>query len=237
MFYSGNYIPIAFLPYKDIFLGKRESNIIMTWYNSKRNVLDKRRKDVKIIPQIIPLYNFISNNLYKPLETPDIIYDIENPIRTNKKIFVKIKKIKYNYLSVFLKIDNNNWMTFKINNEVQSAEEFSFSIENNNIDMFNNLLQAVLKLFSDKLFYIEIWISAYEPELQKSCYSMGFIPVGYFPAIHKNLNNNKREDRIIFVKSKRFPQFEGPENNLILIEPTRILYRLVNDQYKKLYNT
>jgi hypothetical protein len=227
MFWAGSYIPIAFLPHKDIFLGKRESDIIMSWFDA--SILKDRRKDVKIIQELIPFYNFVSDFMPKNLDRKELQVEYWNEweIQTTRNASITIKKMKYNYTEVTLEIDEKNYMKFKINHEVDTAEEFVYEVEN--VIAFNTLLKMANRIFNEKLEYIEIWVSAYDTAQQKSCISMGFTPSGYFPAVALN-KDKKREDRIVFVKAK---SYDNLKENLELIEPCAILFNLFKRQLSK----
>jgi len=228
-----DFIPIAFLPFKDIFFHKRESDIIMAWYNPNRNSLKNRRPDVKITSEIIRFFNFVNDYLPSPLNEPEIEfwdhYDLQfHP--NNVSINVEIQN--FNYKSISLYIDPDNFMSFKINQNVNTAEEFEFSVTNT--PAFNSLLYNFNKIFDNYLDYAEIWVPAYNTDLQKSCILLGFIPSGYFPAIKSSPQGNL--DNIIFVKSKSYPDSEGPSSNLKLTHRTRILFDLFNDLRLKISN-
>ena len=233
-FITRDYIPIALLPHKRIFHGKRESDIIMAWYNPYGKLLNKRRKNVKIIHEIVPYYNLISDFLYEPLNTPEIETWDGYEVKFHTNISIEIKKMKYNYLEVKLELNRDNWMKFKINQEVNTAKDLIYSVDGRDIKSFNSLLYVLNSIFDDELEYIEIWISAYNIEHQKSCISLGFIPTGYFPAVKKINNSDLREDRIIFVKSKSYPHYSGKNNNLKLIDRTKSLFNIFKDQICKI---
>ncbi len=221
-----NFFPVAFLPYKDTFFGRKESDLIMAWYNPNRGILENRRTDVKIVHEVLPFYNFVSSCLYKPLNEPMVEIWDEYDLDFSNNVSVSVEKMKYNYLKVNLKVDEDNQMEFKINSEVKSAEEFTYKFTD--IKAFNSMLYMLEKIFNDQLDYIEIWVSAYDPNEQKSCLALGFVPAGYFPAIRKN-TDGLNEDRIVFVKAKSYPLEISKEYNLQLTGKTATIFKIFRE--------
>ncbi|MBD3226790.1 MAG: hypothetical protein GF329_01275 [Candidatus Lokiarchaeota archaeon] len=236
MLIKGGYIPVGFLPHKDNFLGKKESDLIFVWYNYKKNVFEKRRKDVKIISEILPLYNYVSDFLNEPLNKPKIENWEKHDMSIHTNISISIENKGNNYIEMVLEVDENNFISFKINQEINMAEGFKISVQKGNKKAFDSLLYVINEIFHDKLDYIEIWISAYEPERQKSCIMLGFIPTGYIPAIEIN-NEEKREDKIVFIKSRSYPKTCNQEiDNLKLIDRIKILFELFKYNQKTIEN-
>ncbi|MBD3228663.1 MAG: hypothetical protein GF329_10810 [Candidatus Lokiarchaeota archaeon] len=218
MLIKGGYTPVGFLPHKDKFLGKNESDLIFVWYNHEKDIMNKRRKDVKILPEILPLYNYASDWLPEPLNKPQVESWEQYNIVLHEKVSVTIENKGNNYIEMTLRIDADNYMTFEVNQEINMAENFKISVQEGNKEAFDSLLYVVNEIFRDQLDYIELWVSAYEPEHQKICMMLGFIPAGYIPAIEVN-DEGKREDKVAFVKSKSYPKMCNHDgNNLKLMD-------------------
>ncbi|MFX1293366.1 MAG: GNAT family N-acetyltransferase [Promethearchaeota archaeon] len=190
--------PVGLLPYKDIFLKKRETDIIYIIY--AMNTLKNRRKDVQLIPEILPIYTIIGRQFR--LDLPKVV--ITSKIDTNGyNIKGNINSDKYNYhYATFM--TNGHKLKFMINPRTGTAEKAEYSPDIDSITL-KALLKWALVYLQHNLFYIECYVSAYKPEHQQVFIDLGFQPTGYIPGW--NIVNGKREDIIIMTWIKEMPKF------------------------------
>lgn len=193
--------PIAFLPNKDIFNNRIESEFFTIIYDEL--VMNKYRG--KFIPKLIRQvlnYYYYSNRRYN---IGKIL--IENPnLKLNKKLILELK----NKLTIRTESDKFGIKFIKFSyNKQGSYFQFIYNSVSNNIEKITyraNFLEELwtyveqLKLFIKKynIRYVECFISAYKPNHQKIFCNNGFKPRGYIPFFHYNIEKGWFEDVVLF---------------------------------------
>jgi len=188
--------PVGLLPNKDIFLEKRESDLLLVLY--AMNALKTRRADPQLIPEILPIYNVIAKRFrldpVMPVHLPSIRLK-DSQVKGN------IQTDEYQYGHCIYWADGEE-LSFKINPRTQVAEETCFSP-----DIDPETLKILVKMALDSLrpilYYLEFYVSAYEPTLQRVFADLGFQATGYIPGWE--FLGGQREDMIIFSWVKEFP--------------------------------
>lgn len=188
--------PVGLLPNKDIFMEKRESDLLMVLYSM--NALKKRRLDPKLIPEVLPIYNVIAKQFRLESVMPVYIPPIPANGHQIKGLFW-MDQYDYHYC-VFHAPGAD--LEFKINPRTRVAEEAHFSPHMDSITV-KALLNMALESLRPMLYYIEVYASAYEPEVQRILVDLGFTATGYIPGWE--LINGQREDRIIFSWVRDLP--------------------------------
>ncbi|MFX1295424.1 MAG: GNAT family N-acetyltransferase [Promethearchaeota archaeon] len=190
--------PVGLLPYKDLFLKKRESDVIYVIY--AMNPLKNRRKNLRLIPEILPIFTVIGRQFR--LDLPEIVVTPE--IKTNRcNIKQNIYSDKYNYHHATFMASGQK-LKFMINPRTGTAEKVQYSPDIDSITL-KTLLKWVLIYLQHNLFYMECYASAYRPEHQRVFIDLGFQPTGYIPSW--NVVDGKREDIIIMTWIKEMPKF------------------------------
>ena len=220
---------IGFLPNKDIFYNKIESDVFGVIYN--KGTLRKLRQ--KAFPRLIPEINncFVySNNKYNlgPVEFVIPSFNL-NPFKLAlfKERFIKnvIKdKIGYEKFTFSFK-KSDSYFKFIYTPWLQNIEKSSYKV--NDKEELIVFLHEFKKLSNElNIRYVEVLVSSYNPEHQKVFYDAGFIPRGYIPCWNYNENLNCFEDYIIFNK------FIGEVETLFLLpEGLELLEALELDIY------
>ncbi|MFX1312851.1 MAG: hypothetical protein ACFFHD_09585 [Promethearchaeota archaeon] len=193
--------PIAFLPNKDIFLNKIESDILHVIFN--KNVLrEYRHKEApRIIRQALNCYSY-SNRRYELglpiIENPNIILK-QNTIDIIKKRIIKssIKDKFGNEDITFYIKDLNSYFRFFHNRYSKNCEKTDYKVNNlEELYVFINELKTLID--ESKINYFECFVSAYEPTHQKLFVQSGFKPRGYIPCWKLEKEKNIFEDQILF---------------------------------------
>jgi len=192
---SGFY-SVGLLPNKDIFLEKRESDLLMVLY--AMNALKIRRPDPQIIPEVLPIYNAIAKRFRLAPVTPVPVLPI---LLNGSQVKGYIQEDKYLYAKCVYRANGED-LSFKINPRTQVAEETVFPQ-----DIDPATLKVLVKMALDSLrpflYYFEFYVSAYNPAQQQVFADLGFQATGYIPGWE--LIGGQREDRIIFSWVKDRP--------------------------------
>jgi len=218
--------PVAFLPNKDIFFNKIESDVLHIIFN-KAVLREYRYKEKpKLIRQALNCYSYTSKRYQLDLPL------IENPISNLNH--GEIEKIK---LLIFAEIKKDTFGNQKVKlliKDTSSYFEFFHNIYSKNIENTKYKVQSLEELFvfieNVKNFielmninYFECYVSAYLPEHQKIFNDAGFKPRGYIPCWKFRASKNYFEDQIIFN------YFNDPiDSNIKLIPETIELIELLN---------
>ncbi len=193
--------PIAFLPNKDIFFNKVESDILHIIFN--KNLLKEYRSDKKpkIIRQVLNCYSY-SNRRYQlglPIvENPKLTLD-RNKIKDIKVIVDrKTKEDKFGFQKIRFFIKNkDSYFKFFLNPYSKNIEKIEYNIED--LEELYVFIEKLKEIIEDMDFnYSECFVSSYKPSHQKLFYNAGFIPRGYVPSWKYNKENDRFEDKIVF---------------------------------------
>ena len=193
--------PIGFLPNKDIFFNQIESDILHVIYDEE--VLNKyrRKKDLKIIRQILNCYAY-SNKRYHLgtpiIKNPNIKLNPKKLNRIKEKIVKRREKDKLGNEAITLSIKNSNsYFKFIYNPLSKNFEKTIYKI--NLLEELFAFIQELKELIQNmEINYFECFVSSYEPEHQKVFLDAGFKPRGYIPCWKYNKDKNLFEDQIIF---------------------------------------
>ncbi len=195
-------LPIAFLPNKDIFMNKVESDLLHIIYSEEvLNLL--RKKNPILIQEVKNIYSFVKKRY--SLENAEFV---EPSIQKNVNLFKKLKrKINiedkidaFNYHHVKINIIGiDSYIKFLYNPVVQNIEKIEYRIKDNSCLI---VLLKELKEFASKkdIRYIECFVSAYRPVHQKIFLSAGFKIRGYAPCWKRKEVASEEifEDHIVF---------------------------------------
>ena len=188
--------PVGFLPNKDIFLGKRESDLLLVLY--AMNALKSRRPDPQLIPEVVPIYKAVAEQFRLPPVVPVIAPTID---KNGYQVRGYIESDRYNYLHCRYHVAGRI-LKLKVNPRTQVAEEASFA---RTIDpvILKALVSAALDSLSPALYYMEFYVSAYRPVLQRVFADLGFHATGYIPGW--DWVRGQREDAIIMSRVREYP--------------------------------
>jgi len=197
--------PIAWLPNKDRFFDKIESDLLMINYNERR-ITECRNKEIPhIIPSVMRCYLF-SAKKYN-LENPRILNSsLENNYEDlrdlNKRIEINKRKDKYNYVEYEFHIKNStSYFRFLYTPKVKNLEKTKYKVKNPT-ELFLFLKKFISLANRLDIRYFESYVSAYKPVHQQLFYKMGFIPRGYIPGWQLNHFTGLFDDYILFNSYK-----------------------------------
>ena len=193
--------PIAFLPNKDIFLNKVESDILHVIYN-KAVLKELRIKEKpKIIRQVLNCYNYTEKRYQLGLpivENPKINLDHKEIEAIKTMLDTETKEENYGNLKFkfFLK-NTNSYFKFMHNKHSKNIEKTSYNINSlEELFVFVEELKNLIEVMNAN--YFECFVSAYLPEHQKIFQDAGFKPRGYIPCWKYNEKRNCFEDQIVY---------------------------------------
>ncbi|MGB5909608.1 MAG: hypothetical protein WBH31_00305 [Promethearchaeia archaeon] len=225
--------PIAFLPNKDIFFNKVESDVFHVIYN--KAVLNEYRfkEKPKIIRQVLNCYSY-SNNRYQlgvPIvENPSIRFDQRKIEGIQAKFDSEISEDKYGNQKIKFSIKSkDSYFKFLLNPFSKNIEKVIYNVSN--LEELVIFLEKLKELFDHRnINYIECFISSYKPNHQKVFLDAGFKPRGYIPCWRYNKKENSFEDCVIFnlfkgiidKELKIIPETEEMLNNINIFEKDSI---------------
>ena len=162
------------------------------------NALKKRRPDPQLIPEVLPIYNVIAKRFrLEPVTAVNVLPILANGHQVKGLLWMD--RYDYHYC-VFHAAGAE--LEFKINPRTQVAEDAHFSPNTDPITL-KTLLSLALDSLRPMLYYSEIYVSAYEPKVQRILADLGFTATGYIPGWE--MVNGQREDRIIFSWVRDLP--------------------------------
>jgi len=197
--------PVGFLPNKDIFFNKPESEILFIMYNQK--ILSDLRSSQK--PQLITpaifcfFYAFQKFDLGLPVIKNDSILEAEldpNKLENNRKLISRrIERDKFGSELITISIKgSNSYFQFLHYKNIQIVEKVDYKVSTlEDLCVFLEEIKLIIREF--KLLYFEVFLSAYDSTHQMVFYNAGFKPTGYIPAFKYNKDNNLYEDQVLFV--------------------------------------
>ncbi|MFX1496350.1 MAG: hypothetical protein ACFFBH_02380 [Promethearchaeota archaeon] len=193
--------PIAFLPNKDIFFNKIESDVLHIIFNKAILKQYRFKEKPKLIRQVLNCYSYTNKR-----------YNLNLPLIENPKITLSQKDIKLIRSSVSVEIKEDTFGNQEVKfliKKTSSFFEFFHNIYSKNIENTKYKIQSLEELFvfiekvktfidSMNINYFECYVSAYLPEHQKIFNDAGFKPRGYIPCWRFHKSENYFEDQIIF---------------------------------------
>ena len=191
--------PIAFLPNKDIFYNRVESEFLHAAYD-KEMIRNLRYKETpKIILNATKAYTF-STDKYKlgfpKILNPKIDIDKNKVIDYKSGIKEKIYKDKYNNEYIEFVIANS-FFRFEYNPFSKLIEKTNYKA--NSLEEIKAFLLKVKEfIIKQNINYFQCFVSSYHPEEQQLFYNMGFKPRGYVPCWQYNPKKKVFEDNILF---------------------------------------
>ena len=218
--------PVGFLPNKDIFNNKIESEFLTIVYD--KDVFKKHRspKKIRLLKEIQPIYEY-SNERYdlgKPIyKSPILNLNKKKILRLKDKIIIKTISDKYQNTIKSMRIKNSNsYFQFQynsINNNIENVKYFTEDLEE--LIIFIRKLRLFIEKYNVR--YAECYVSAYSPKVQKVFYETGFRPSGYLPCIQYDKGTDSFQDTIIFnyYQGTIDPTLEDK-----LSKETKMLYRI-----------
>ncbi|MFW9783633.1 MAG: hypothetical protein ACFFFB_15220 [Candidatus Heimdallarchaeota archaeon] len=193
--------PVAFLPNKDIFFNKIESDVLHIIFNKAVLKQYRFKEKPKIIRQVLNCYSYTNKR-----------YDLDLPHIENPKINLNRKEIELIKSSVSTEIKEDTFGNQEVKfflKKNSSFFEFFYNIYSKNIENTKYTVHSLEELFvfiekvkifidSMNINYFECYVSAYFPEHQKLFNDAGFKPRGYVPCWKFHESENYFEDQIIF---------------------------------------
>ena len=199
--------PISFLPNKDIFFNKNESEFLFAMYDEATFSSLRTKETPRIITPVINCY-FSAFQKYgiglpKIENYPHIYIDINTSNYLEKRILKRVETDIYGNELITLSLKgSNSYIQFIHYPNIQIIEKTIFKISKiEELYVFINEIKQLIKKL--KIRYFEVYISAYEPHIQTIFNNAGFIPTGYLTAWNYNETIELFEDQIVFVYFKK----------------------------------
>ncbi len=192
---------VAFLPNKDIFFRKIESDMLHVGYNKDALTTFRSREIPQIIPSIINCYAF-SNKRYSlgkaDIVNPKLILKDQVMWELKSKINVRIKKKKFNYQIIKFTLSNtDSYLKCLYTPMVKNIEKIEYNIDKlEELHVFLTELNKFCRL--KNIRYAECLVSAHEPSHQQIFLKAGFQPRGYIPSWKYNSVEKKFTDHVMF---------------------------------------
>jgi len=223
--------PISFLPNKDIFNTKIESDVLHVIYDDSVFKNYRKKEAPHIIRQVLNWYAYSSKrySLQNPqIENPNIILNKDKIKQLSKILIVNIQKVKYGNQIFKLSFKGfDSFMKFIHNPYSKNFEKTSFKVLC--LEELYSFLNKIKDLINTmNINYFECFVSSYEPTHQKVFYNAGFRPRGYVPCWFYNKITGKFEDQIVF----NYYRGEIAENPRIIAETKQLLDLSLNPQEK-----
>ncbi len=219
--------PLAFLPNKDLFFNKIESDLLQVGYFKGIFKSFRIKKIPRLIPECLNSFNYTNKNFLLGIYDT---YSLKNPLKYTKSNALEnsfeltAKKMLFNYRKIKFRIKNSNSkMSFYFNPRINIIEKVKYHIES--FDEFAYFIHEIKKFIQEfSIRYFEIYVSAYIPEYQKILVEMGFFPRGYIPCWDYIKSEGMLEDRILFN------YYAGAlDQDLNLIPEGKALISMLND--------
>jgi hypothetical protein len=217
---------VAFLPNKDLFYNKIESDIVMISYNEKVLREYRSTKTPQIIPEILKCYSYSDDVYdlgYAKVSFPVINLDYEKLVTYKENLTVKISRDKFGYETIKFNLKNSkSFFEFLHTPRVKNFEKTNYKV--NNLEELAVFIQEYKKCARKfGIRYIEAHVSAYNPSYQKIFLDMGLIPRGYIPSWKHH--NGIFEDYVLFN------HYEGEiDKSMELLEEGWELLKYLNNQ-------
>jgi hypothetical protein len=191
--------PIAFLPNKDVFFEKIESEFLHAAYDKEIIRSLRSRETPKIILSVTKAYAFTTKKYklgYPNVINPKIDVDKGKVIEFKAKIEKEICRDKYDILNIKLNLANS-FFRFEYNPYSNLIEKTYYKVKSlEELKAF--LLKIKEFIITQNINYFQCFVSGYRPEEQQLFYNMGFKPRGYVPCWQYNPKKKVFEDSVLF---------------------------------------
>ena len=225
--------PIAFLPNKDIFNFKIESDILHVIYDQSIFKMYRKEEAPHIIRQVLNWYAYSSKrySLQNPqIENPNITLNQDKIKKLSENLTITIQEVQYSnqiFKLSFKGLDSS--MEFIHNPHSKNFEKTRFKVSC--LEELYSFLKKIKDLINTmNINYFECFVSGYEPTHQKIFYNAGFRPRGYVPCWYYNKITGKFEDQVVF----NYYRGEIAENIRVIDETKQLLDFSINPQEKML---
>jgi len=225
--------PIAFLPNKDIFNFKIESDILHVIYDASIFKMYRKEEAPHIIRQVLNWYAYSSKrySLQNPqIENPNITLNQDKIKKLSENLTITIQEVQYSnqiFKLSFKGLDSS--MEFIHNPHSKNFEKTRFKVSC--LEELYSFLKKIKDLINTmNINYFECFVSGYEPTHQKIFYNAGFRPRGYVPCWYYNKITGKFEDQVVF----NYYRGEIAENIRVIAESKQLLDLSFNPQEKML---
>jgi hypothetical protein len=198
-------LPVAFLPKKDIFFNKPESEFLVVIYD--RNVLSHYRslKKPELISQVIFCYFYAFQKYSLELPTIKNYENIELSLDKSEIVYKRTQLIKRverdkfdNELITYSIKHTDSFCQFIYYRNINTAEKTKYKVSNaEELELFLIEIKKLIK--TSKLRYFEVHVSAYNSKHQALFFKAGFKPTGYIPAFKYNNTEHRFEDQVVFI--------------------------------------
>jgi len=219
-----NLQPIAFLPNKDFFFNREESEILYVLYDE--DVLTQYRSpEIPVIPhQVLNSYAYS----LKKYHIGNPIIDNSSNLNFNKKEIDKIKKRffsraekdKYGNESVSFSLkDSPSNLRFFYNSSISNIEHTTYQASSKE-ELYVFLEELMNFIKKNNIRYCECFVSAYSSVCQSIFLNVGFEAFGYIPAFKYDKKEQNFKDQVVFV------YYQGDinkENLRMLLEPKELV--------------
>jgi len=163
-----DWVPLAILPRKDIFHGKRETEILYAWYyhHPQPGPLYLTRKAAQVASEV----------LQRPIDYVQEDYTHNFEIISPSRVAEKRESNGDSH--IFITLLTGGELNAQICPKSTNSEKVT--INSNDVHEFYSLVNTFLReLFSRKIEYTEIFIDAREPSKQAILEEFGFNPTGF----------------------------------------------------------
>ena len=227
------FLPLAFLPKKDYFYHREESEILYVLYDKLvlNGLRDWRIPVIPTNPQQYRCYYEAHKKLGLdfPFDEPPSRLKVEKTkVAQLRKIVDKKSEIDtYGNLMIEFRIrETESYLNFFHNTRIQNAERMTYCTSSP--EELACLLEEVYRYFKEnQLRYIEAFVSAYEVEDQLLFLRNHFKAMGYIPAYHYNDKTGLFGDQVVYVL------YNGELNtsNLRMLDDSRELVSAINPNW------
>jgi hypothetical protein len=196
---------IAFLPNKDIFNEKVESDILHIAYEHD-TLTDLRSSEIpSIIPEVECLFDFVNERYNlgeKRVKSHFQPLDLRKFISIKRQLQKKSEKDKFGYETITFSLrHSDSYFRFLYTPQANNFEKTEYKVKNKE-ELFIFLQEWLSYIEEYGVRYTECYVSAYEPDHQNLFRKIGFRPRGYIPSWNFEKENEKEnekfEDSIVF---------------------------------------
>ncbi len=194
---------VAFLPNKDIFLNKIESDMMHVGYHETMLKTLRSSRSFYILPEVMPCFAFMSQRYPFLIDSINIVNsDVSlNPIQVRECINRTIRSMKtdeFKYTTFTFKIrGSDSFLKGLYTPTVKNMEKIKYHVES--LEELSALLIHLEHLREALgVRYVECMVSAREPLHQRMFLNHGFCPRGYLPSWEFDEHEKKFYDCILF---------------------------------------
>ncbi|MBY9020174.1 MAG: hypothetical protein KGD67_03880 [Candidatus Lokiarchaeota archaeon] len=225
--------PIAFLPKKDIFFDREESELLLILYDEDLITRYRRKVTPKLIPRILRYYSYALKRYQIGIpEVSDHVMLNFDDKKTNaikrKVIYQEENDNLGNSLITFSIKNSDAFISFIYRPSVRIFEKTEYKVLNKEqLFVFMDKVKELIRKL--KIRYWEFFISAYNPTHQTILYDSGLKPFGYVPCHKYVKEENIFEDQIAFI------YYDGKINgNLKLIPEAENFLKTIKPSWDQL---